>query len=175
MKTYILILVALFWGALAAKAGLGTRTGSSWTDSPQIRSCVIAARVARVEPGDMGEDKPHLLTLRPLSTLAGKFDPSLRPEIVVRCYTGPTGSSIRRLPEPGRYVLAAIDLRDPNDPRDSDMIPSDFCTYMPDGSSLAEIRGLDDPLYVETLEKIQKVRAAAIAAASTQPTTRPAR
>jgi hypothetical protein len=170
MRNYIFAAMAGLTLLAAADGGVDTYTATGWTPSSAARFCVIAARVARVTVGDMGEDKPHVLELHPQATLAGKFDPSLRPSLTVRCYTAPN-SSIRSLPPEGSMVLAAVRLRDVADPSDFDMAVSAYCTYMPQESALIEIKGMDDPVYLETLQRIQKERAFAIARAATSPTT----
>jgi hypothetical protein len=158
--------------AAAAYAGVSTYTGTDWTPSQTGRFCIIAARVERVTVGDMGNDKPHVILLRPFATLAGNFDPSLHPTLEVDCYTAPN-SSIRKLPGQDSTVLAAVALSDPTDPADKHYVVSAWCTFMPEQSALVEINGLDDPLYASTLEKLQKERAIAISRAATQPSTQP--
>jgi hypothetical protein len=158
-----IIVTALFWTATAnSRAGLGTTTGRErklWTT---YRYSVIVAKIRDVREGKGEGYQAHHATLLPVATIAGTLDPSVTPSLDVRFYRSDLTSSIKgELPKDGAIVLAAVIMgrhhADETEP--SDWVDSDLVAFMPNRSGLVVIKGLDDPLVAETLQKIQAVRA----------------
>jgi hypothetical protein len=129
----------------------------------QYELSVVVARVDRVAAGARYETGTHLITMTPLATLAGLFDPSLYPEVAVATWIGEMGTSIHRAPAPGVVVIAVIGKNEGNR-----VVLAENFSFMPDSCPLVVVTGLDDPRIIETLRKIRLARAA-----TTKPATAP--
>ena len=146
--------------------GLGTFTGreqGAWTED---RNSVVIAKIEDIEELDAKLDHgTHHATIHPIATIAGTLDPSLYSTLDVRFYVSDMTSSIKRskpLPKNGDLVLVVISLaapptKDETSPKNGFII-SDICTFMPNDSSLVELKGFDDSRVMETLERLRKVR-----------------
>ena len=163
-----------------AFAGIGMITGNErgvWTDIDG-RYAVVLGKLTDVEKG-RGPNE-WAARFSPLMTLAGVFDPTERTGIPVSFYVEMRTSSVRELPPKGHegsLVIAVLGIHDKEQGNTKTFIVSDICTFMPDGSSLVVITGLDDPELVETIKKVQDGRLQPIpnmVIPSRSPTTRPA-
>jgi hypothetical protein len=154
--------------------GQGMITGAKWSTWDKDNISVVIGRLSdpRQIPGI--EQGLYEAKLAPTATLAGRFDPSLHPQLKVRFYAGVSGTSIDEVPPKVATVLAVIGaqilVHDELVP--SDWIESSLCMFMPEPNfpALLVIRGFDDPRVAETLKKIQAARANS----TTQPSDRPA-
>jgi hypothetical protein len=164
------IMLAFLWAACdPARAGLGTTIGNErglWTT---YRYSVIAATIRDVRP-NADPSQPNRATLLPIATFAGTLDPSLNPKLEVRFYVGDRTSSVKGLPPDGATVLVAVIVgrHHADEKEGSDWIDSDLVAFMPNQSALVVIKGIDDPLVTQTLEKIRVARGAQ----KPEPTTR---
>ena len=163
---------------MGISGGINAGDPSVWEKQ---RISVIVARVQEVQrqkPGTSGRQGTHKAVLVPLATIAGSFDPSLHPTLPVHLWAGPAGTSISAPPAAGDLILAVIQA--PNNWVNSKehVIVTDLCDFMRDegspiGSSIAVLKGLDDPKIEQTLKRIQDARLKTRDAA-TRPATRPA-
>jgi hypothetical protein len=172
-----LIAVAVFVGpALGAR---GRISGSEWALWTEGGHSVIVASVHDVERVQGEGFQPYHATLKPRATLAGALDPSVNVALPVNFYVSSMTSSISVPPRENDLILAVVRIRhgEQEGVAQANWIVSETCTFMPNGSSVACIRGLDDPLVLETLKKVQAARANPQPdpyGARTRPGTRPA-
>jgi len=167
--TLLIIVLCLICNVSATLAALGTYTGREpgfWQ-----RQFIIVARVNGVHTldrqRDPQEDATHILSLEPLLTLAGNFDPSRQPVIKVRvAVTAPSStiqsSSVTEPPREGSIVLAVIGSGniDSDDRRPFLWVASEICLFMPDEAGLVTLQGLSDKRILETLKKVRERRGA---------------
>jgi len=152
--------------ASSVYAGQGTVDGSEEGLFTEDRYCVVIAKVERVwkeKSIDSGDTRPiERAVLRPLATLAGPLDPSLHPTLSVRFYSGGPSTSIKEPPKVGSTVMAVVRLKPPSvdddEPVQLNFIVSEICAFMPESSSLVQIKNLDDPQVSRTLSRIQEAR-----------------
>jgi hypothetical protein len=156
-----MILVATLAIAHRSSGGVGTLTGREPRIWNEGNISVIAATVAEVTKGEGEGHQPYRATLVPLATLAGSFDPSLRPALRVRFYVSSLTSSVENAPPNGATVLAVIETSaiHGDETTASDWVRSDVCRFMPDGSALVVLKDLNDPRLGETLKRLQDARA----------------
>jgi hypothetical protein len=153
------IAAAVFVGpALGAR---GRISGSEWALWTEGGYSVIVASVHDVERVQGEGFQPYRATLKPRATLAGVLDPSVNAALPVNFYVSSMTSSISVPPQENDLILAVVRIRhaEQEGAPQTNWIVSETCTFMPNGSSVARIRGLDDPLVLETLKKVQAARA----------------
>lgn len=126
---------------------------------------VIVARIERVwveKSKDDNRPKDHSI-LTPIATLAGTFDATSVETLEVEFYSGAPTTSIDGPPKAASLVMAVVRVQTlvHDDPIPRNLIVSENCMFMPGSSSLVAIKGLDDPLVIQTIERIRKRRAAA--------------
>lgn len=144
-------LTVAFWAVVIADAAVGVYTGREpkfWSES---HHSLILARVCDEATHVDGADSKFLLhmTIEPLATLAGEFDPSKHSKQDVRFYVGtPT---IPEAPGEGTIVLAVV--------QDGNFVISDACQFMPHGAPMVAIDGLSDSRVLATLKKVREARA----------------
>jgi hypothetical protein len=166
-RAFSILIGAVVLGQLAQSAYAGTvslsgREPNLWRSG---MAYLIVARVTEVQGLELGkndENATHLISLEPLSTVAGTFDPSKGSQIKARAYIGTPFAVIQDLPSKGAIVLALIEPGNigGDDARPFPCISPDICHFMPNEQGLFILKGLDDPLVHETLERIRKERAA---------------
>jgi hypothetical protein len=157
------ILAGLWFAAMAAgsaRGGLGTTTGKEPSRFTKDGYSVIVGIIRDIKE-IKGSPSRYQATLVPEAMLAGNFDPSLHPTLLVSFDVGLGGSSIREPPADGATVLTVVvvNMLNGDDTVPSNFIIDDIFTFMPDQSGLVPIKGLDDPRVAETLKKIQDARA----------------
>jgi hypothetical protein len=159
-------------------AGLGTTTGRERGRWKEDRYAVVVARITDIADAENADGVGlHTANLHPLATLAGAIDPSAAPVLRATFYVGqPTTPAS---PPTGSTVLAVIQLvggqeAEKGQAADEAFIVSDYCRFMPDNSPLVVIDGLGDRRVLETLQRLQEVRARPDSASSTRAATRPA-
>ena len=141
------------------RAGITTVTGAEATLWTEERTSLIIARVLSVE--SRGKSK-FAAALIPIATLAGSLDPTSMAQLDVRFIAGSWGTSIRAAPARDALVMAVVrlDLMQGDEKTPSNWVVSAVCAFMPEKSSLVELRTLDDPRVAETVERVRKARAA---------------
>lgn len=152
-------------------AGIGTITGvesGTWNDD---RTVVVVGRLTSIR-GDR-QDEYRVAKFGPLLCLAGLFDPTATASLDVRFYIGDQSSS-NSYPGPTDDSLVLVVMRLSVELKEgpTNIIVSDWCTFMPDRAGLVVLKGLDDPRLRETILRLREARAKA--AAATRPTTKPA-
>jgi hypothetical protein len=140
---------------------------------------VVVARVRKVAKIADRRIGTHTVTLEPLVTLAGAFDPTAEPELKVRLWAEWVGSSIQRAPPIGAMVVAVIGEGPVLGGPDTFMYAvSEICDFMPEGSGMVVVENLADKRVQEIIDKIRAGRARAKAILQKEfqkaPTTRPA-
>ena len=148
---------------------------------------MIVARVLQIRAITPEEGGSHRATLRPIATIAGKFDPSVSEELIVQFYAaqfsgsiGP-GTCIKNVPQKGAIILAVIapGFIEGDENKPMVFIVSDACDFMPTSAGLLTISGLGDARVLETLKKIREARARPVpnpyapTTAPAKPATRP--
>jgi hypothetical protein len=131
---------------------------------------VIVAEVSAVE---RMPDSSWRATLRPTSTIAGRFDTSEHADLSISSF-GHSLESRFVIPKAGDTVLAIIILS--KAAGKGWVVPFTYATFMPGAAPLCVIKGPGDPRVAETLKKIQeaRVRGRTKAQAGNLATTRPA-
>lgn len=114
--------------------------------------------VAKVKAVEHAADGTWRSTLRPMATIAGKFDPSEHLELRVSSF-GP-GGSVRKVPIAGDFVLTALAFSENAAPDKGWVIPIVYMAFMAggQGAALVIIDGPGDPAIQETLTRIQEAR-----------------
>jgi hypothetical protein len=128
---------------------------------------LIVALVKEVAPVvvEPNEAATHILTLQPVCTLAGEFDPSKNPEIRARAWIDEKHvkyghSSMVAIPAKGTPVLVLIVQGNIGDDgrRPFPWVASAICTFMPEKYGLVAVKDLNDARITETLERIRRGR-----------------
>jgi hypothetical protein len=133
---------------------------------------LIVARVTKVLALDGKEDDAtHLITLDPIFTVAGEFDPATHPQVEARLYVVPNSDVWVPVAPSKDSILLALIIEgsiggDANRP--FPWVSPDICLFMPDRRGLITLHDLNDKRITETLERIREARAEAKSA------TRPA-
>lgn len=137
----------------AALPSLSDDTEENWGPG---KFSVIAAKVRDAE---RLPDYSWKAVLIPRATITGTFDPGLHSELPVTFNAESTGTtSIRRAPKAGDTVIAVI-----YSSGNAWSVTIHLCSFMPDGSSMMIVDGLDDPRVAQTLKNIQTSRAKGLA------------
>ena len=134
---------------LAGTSVVSGREPGFWSGPPE--HAVVIARVydeARHVKG-AESDRSFEMTIEPLATLAGSFDPSQHAKLKVGFYVGT--SSIPDAPAEGDLIMIVLE--------GGNFIVSDVCQFMPHNLPLVVIDGLSDPRVHDTLKKIRDARA----------------
>src|SRR5688572_8389302 len=173
---FIAVLPAMCHVAMGA---IGKTTGREWGRWTEDKYSVIVAHVHEVKPPEGEGYLPHAATLKPRATLAGTLDPSVHVFLPVRFFASSMTSSISEPPRENDLILAVVRVGVPQGEEQeiSNWIVSNICTFMPNASAIAKVKGMDDPLVLETLEKLQAARANPHPnpyGTRTRPATRPA-
>jgi hypothetical protein len=118
---------------------------------------IIIARVKDVhkEVGDK-PDSTHTLTIEPLATIAGLFDPSKYATIKVALWAA-TESSVDAAPDRGSLILAVIHPYEVRGERRI-CITASMCTFMPGGSACVTVTGMNDKRILQTLDWVREER-----------------
>jgi hypothetical protein len=135
------------------------------SDGPPFVDAVIYADVTAV-----AEDRPNsaVVTLEVKYTLTGPYDaaryPVLKSSIRLQSLVGAMRfSSIKTPPKVNEHVVALVRCS-PSDPawhsRMHWSMTSKFADFMPDGSAMVVVQGLDDPRVVDLMARLRKLRAA---------------
>ena len=158
--------------ASAASATTGSapiESGEYWAENDVF---VLFAKVIDVEDARGGV----IMTLRPIATLAGRFDPAFAPDIRVGASAGFLfGVVLPKGPAKGAYIVALI--KHGIAPRDEPEMQShpeyysvpnaSISCFPPTNASqlgpahapaLFEVAGFDDPKVTETIENLRKLR-----------------
>ena len=119
-------------------------------DGPPAHA-VVLARVYEEAHHVKGADSPHYfeMTIEPLATVAGKFDPTEHAKLRVEFFVGT--SSIPEAPAEGDVIMIVL--------QGGDFIVSDVCQFMPHDLPLVVVDGLNDPRVHDTLKRIREARA----------------
>src|SRR6185437_2194969 len=147
-----------------AAGALDTTTGSERHLWDGGKFSVIVARVLSIkalENHGEGMGGTHIASVELFATLAGHFDPSKTGLLEVRFYVGDTTTSIKTAPIVGSIVIAVIHpgFIDGDEKRPYIAVTSDECTFMPNQSSLVQVKSLDDKRILEVLDRVRKARA----------------
>jgi hypothetical protein len=158
------LLTIVFVSMALGAGGVGTRFGTErgmWTEDHTV---VFIARIEAVVNREGINGMTHEVTLVPLATLAGDYDPTTRPEkLVAGAWVGPMGTRIQSLPQPGVTVAVVmrIDSLIGNPEVRRSFITSDAFAFMPNGNPLVVIEKIDDPRIEQIVAKIRAARAKA--------------
>jgi len=85
-----------------------------------------------------------------LAILAGYCDPIKEAILNVKFFCGEAYISILAVPKKGALVVAVMNGKH--------YVASEFCTFMPEGSALVTVDGLNDPRVLEIIIKLRKAR-----------------
>lgn len=134
-------------------AALGSEKGQSagfWDDYSVI--------VAQVTEGFEKDGRYDVIGLRPIATLAGRFDCGATALVKSRVFVAATVSAIKELPQRGSLVLAVlVNLSAEESDRPGYHTPSDYELYMPTPyAGLCVLNGLRDHRIDDTLSATQK-------------------
>ena len=172
MKTIIIslgLLACIPCAARGAWSNIHAETPSTWNEYKVSVICATVDQIREVKHYHNGGGA-FAATLVPMSTIAGHFDPSASRTLKVSFDAGSYATSVVDAPPKGSLILAVIREL----PSGEYIIEGNICNFMPDeidrgrsGSSIAILKGLDDPKIVATQRVIQAARAK-------QPATRPA-
>ena len=164
-RIWCLAMVIGLLGPSVCEAGIGSIDADHPARFSAEDNCrVIVARVDRVWVGKSDDGRPRdRAVLIPLATIAGPFDPTAVERLEVELYSRPPTSSIPEAPKAGAIVLAVVRVGAlvHDDPKPRNVVPSEYCAFMPKEAALVTVSGLGDPVIVETAERIRKARAAA--------------
>jgi hypothetical protein len=130
-----------------------------WGNGPNNLSVIYAEVVDFEKPGG-----PNALHLKPLATLAGRFDSAYCDEILVDAWIGRSvGSYIPKAPDKGAKVVVLV-LHGVNDRKKQyTFVPDAIVNVFPKNAHgysppLFEVTGFDDPKVTETIENLRKLR-----------------
>jgi hypothetical protein len=165
-KEILYVVLILLGFDPSSYAGFGTQTGEEPGLWDQGGYAVVVATIHDIKmiTGNVADGYHATLELR--ASLCGNLDPSQQPTLKVGFECQTLTTSIRQLPADGATVIAVVMGEDGRAG-----ILSDYCDFMPGRSSLVTVSGLNDPIVLETLKRLQAARKAraAKAAAATQP------
>jgi hypothetical protein len=131
---------------------------------------VVEVRAVVKKDGER-EDATHILTLEPICTLAGVFDPSRQRQFEARLAAYPNSSSVHEAPAKDSLIMVVIlTAGADDDPHVLPVVTPEICTFMPDKSALVAVHDLNDKLITETAKRVRDARAREKAA--TQPSGR---
>lgn len=161
-----LIVIATMALPLLAHAGVGKFDGEDESNWTRARYSILVARidevVERKGTDPAGPETTTLVSATPRATIAGCFDCSEHPRIVLQCWPLLNSPGLDEVPPKGSLVLMVVCRLEGDD---FYQITSSTCPLITGHHPVKVIQSMDDPEVGKTVERAQKARAIAKAKA----------
>jgi hypothetical protein len=138
---------------LSALAWIGPLVEDGKEDGFWDTRSVVYATVMTVTPITEETDfHTHTLKLRIHATITGKYDAAAAPIVIAKTRIQPAGrSALDAPPELGKRAVILLNLTDAGYE-----IPASVFLFM--GAGVREVKGYDDPVVAEVIDRIRKLR-----------------